>query len=120
MEPGRSIQIQTPAPAKIAKVAKARPAAPASHCQAALDALERRCPDLIDSERWRQAVRDGRQFLAAWGEQAHADRQIRRNASQVGEQFRALRSCDNGCTQRRTRVIGGSAAAASETVRGPA
>jgi hypothetical protein len=36
------------------------------------DTLERRCPDLIEPDRWRQAVEDGRRFLAAWGEQAHA------------------------------------------------
>jgi hypothetical protein len=40
--------------------------------QPAFHALERRCPDLVESERWQQAVEDGRQFLAAWGEQAHA------------------------------------------------
>ena len=35
-------------------------------------ALERRCPDLVEPERWQQAVGDGRQFLAAWSEQANA------------------------------------------------
>jgi hypothetical protein len=34
------------------------------------------------------------------------DRQIRRNASQVGEQFHVTRHCrDSGCTQRGTRVV---------------
>jgi len=33
-------------------------------------ALERRCPDYIDTADWRQAVTDGRRFLAQWGEQA--------------------------------------------------
>ena len=40
--------------------------------QSEFDALERKCPDFIDAERWRQAVEDGRQFLASWGEQAQA------------------------------------------------
>jgi hypothetical protein len=40
--------------------------------QSEFDALERRCPDFIDAERWRQAVEDGRQFLASWGDQAQA------------------------------------------------
>jgi hypothetical protein len=46
-----------------------------------------------------------------------SDRKIRRNASQ---QFHVTRHCrDCGRSQRGTRVIGGSAAAASETLRGP-
>jgi hypothetical protein len=50
-----------------------------------------------------------------------SDRSIRRNASQVGEQFHVTRHRrDSGCTQRGTRVMGGSAAPASETLRGPA
>jgi hypothetical protein len=40
--------------------------------QMVFDTLERRCPDLIEPDRWRQAVEDGRRFLAAWGDQAHA------------------------------------------------
>ena len=32
----------------------------------------RRCPDLVEPERWQQAVEDGRQFLASWSEQANA------------------------------------------------
>jgi hypothetical protein len=40
--------------------------------QAAFDALERRCPDFVPNDRWRQAVDDGRQFLALWGELARA------------------------------------------------
>jgi len=35
-------------------------------------ALERRCPDYVEAGRWRQAVEDGRRFLAQWGEQAAA------------------------------------------------
>jgi hypothetical protein len=35
-------------------------------------ALERRCPDHVETGRWQQAVEDGRRFLAQWGEQAHA------------------------------------------------
>jgi hypothetical protein len=37
-----------------------------------LDVLDGRCPDLIDHERWRQAVEDGKRFLASRGEQAQA------------------------------------------------
>jgi hypothetical protein len=41
-----------------------------------------------------------------------SDRSIRRNASQVGEQFHVTRHRrDSGCTQRGTRVIGGSCCA---------
>jgi hypothetical protein len=38
----------------------------------AVAALEAGCPDLIPPERWRQAVEDGRAFLARWGDQAEA------------------------------------------------
>jgi hypothetical protein len=38
----------------------------------ALAALERRCPELVPTERWQQAVEDGRRFLAQWGQQAEA------------------------------------------------
>ena len=38
--------------------------------QSEFDALERRCPELIEPERWKQAVEDGRQFLTTWGDQA--------------------------------------------------
>jgi hypothetical protein len=38
--------------------------------QVAFDALERRCPEFVPSDRWQQAVEDSRQFLATWGEQA--------------------------------------------------
>ena len=58
---------QTSNCAKSALSAKSR-----SHYESTFRALERRCPDLVDSERWQQAVEDGRQFLAEWGEQAHA------------------------------------------------
>jgi hypothetical protein len=39
---------------------------------AALAALEARCPDHVEPDRWRQAVDDGHRFLAQWGEQAEA------------------------------------------------
>jgi hypothetical protein len=45
---------------------------PKRFCQAAFDALERRCPDHIAHDRWRQAIADGAHFLAHWGEQAAA------------------------------------------------
>jgi hypothetical protein len=35
-------------------------------------AFEAGCPDLVPAERWRQAVEDGRAFLARWGDQAEA------------------------------------------------
>ncbi len=65
-------QIQSPTPAKAAKVAKVQPPASASPYQGILDTLERRCPDFVETRRWRQAVEDGRRFLASWGEQANA------------------------------------------------
>jgi hypothetical protein len=37
-----------------------------------LEILDANCPDHIEPERWRQAVEDGRRFLATWGEQAQA------------------------------------------------
>ena len=42
--------------------------------QASFCALERRCPELVEAERWQQAVEDGRRFLASWGEQAQCAR----------------------------------------------
>jgi hypothetical protein len=36
----------------------------------ALAHLERRCPDYIEPQQWRQAVEDGGRFLATWGDQA--------------------------------------------------
>jgi hypothetical protein len=62
-------KIQSATPAKVAKVAKVHPAS-ASPYQPSLDTLERRCPDFVETGRWRQAVEDGRQFLAAWADQA--------------------------------------------------
>jgi hypothetical protein len=37
---------------------------------AALDRLERRCPDYVEPDRWHQCIEDARRFLAAWGEMA--------------------------------------------------
>jgi len=37
-----------------------------------LAALERRCPDYVEEERWQRAVEDGRRFLTQWGDQAVA------------------------------------------------
>jgi hypothetical protein len=37
-----------------------------------LAALCERCPDHVELDRWRQAIKDGRRFLADWGEQAEA------------------------------------------------
>jgi hypothetical protein len=38
----------------------------------ALQALEKHCPANVEPADWRQAVADGRRFLATWGEQAAA------------------------------------------------
>jgi hypothetical protein len=62
----------TPTPAKVAKVAKVHHPASALRYQGILDTLERRCPNFVETGRWRQAVEDGQQFLASWGEQANA------------------------------------------------
>jgi hypothetical protein len=40
--------------------------------QREFEALERRCPDFVEVDRWQQAAEDGRRFLASWGEQADA------------------------------------------------
>ena len=40
--------------------------------QHTLDVLNARSPSYIESDRWRQAVEDGRCFLATWGERAQA------------------------------------------------
>jgi hypothetical protein len=37
-----------------------------------VEALERRCPNYVERERWQQAVEDGRRFLTRWGGQAEA------------------------------------------------
>jgi len=36
----------------------------------ALEALERRCPEGVESGHWQRGVEDGRRFLWQWGEQA--------------------------------------------------
>jgi hypothetical protein len=41
-----------------------------SSLMAALAALERRCPDYMESEPWQQAVEDGHRFLVRWGNEA--------------------------------------------------
>ncbi|CCE11418.1 conserved hypothetical protein [Bradyrhizobium sp. STM 3843] len=38
----------------------------------AFAALERRCPERVELDRWRQAVADSRRFLGRWGDQAAA------------------------------------------------
>jgi hypothetical protein len=38
----------------------------------ALDRLERRCPDHIEAERWRQCLADAQRFLVTWGDKAVA------------------------------------------------
>ena len=59
-----------PTPAKAAKLAKVLLPIPAY--RSVFERLEGRCPDFVETGRWRQAVEDGRQFLASWGEQAQA------------------------------------------------
>lgn len=39
---------------------------------AALEALERRCPDHIEPDRWRQCIDDAQRFIAEWDDQAEA------------------------------------------------
>jgi hypothetical protein len=36
------------------------------------EALEARCPEYIEPDRWQEAIEDGRRFLARWGDQAEA------------------------------------------------
>jgi hypothetical protein len=67
------------AKANSAKPAKSAPQssqnAQNSHAQllaSVLAALDSRCPDLVPTERWQQAVADGQRFLARWDKQAHA------------------------------------------------
>jgi hypothetical protein len=61
----------------------------------AFEILERRCPDHVDADRWRQAVEDGRRFLIEWGEQADA----------LGGQWTICSACTNPLS-RRPRPIG--------------
>jgi hypothetical protein len=42
------------------------------HYRSVLAALQSKCPELIESERWQQAIRDAEAFLAAWEQQAWA------------------------------------------------
>jgi hypothetical protein len=44
----------------------------AGYCRQAFEALERRCPELIDQDSWQQAVEDARSFLSRWGDKAQA------------------------------------------------
>jgi hypothetical protein len=45
---------------------------PCEQLRDVLNVLDARCPNLIQPERWRQAVDDGWRFLAQWGEHAAA------------------------------------------------
>ena len=45
---------------------------PHSWTASRLDTLDGRCPHHVDHDRGRQAVEDGRRFLATWGTQAQA------------------------------------------------
>jgi hypothetical protein len=40
--------------------------------EATFDALERRCPDHVDADRWQQAVTDTRDFVVQWADKAAA------------------------------------------------
>jgi hypothetical protein len=46
-------------------------AAPFPYAEA-LSELERRCPDYVEAERWRQCLIDAQRFLAEWGDKAVA------------------------------------------------
>ena len=37
-----------------------------------LDHLDRRCPEYVEPERWRQCIKDAERFLATWGDKALA------------------------------------------------
>ena len=37
-----------------------------------LGALEQRCPEYVELDRWRGCIEDGRRFLASWGDKAVA------------------------------------------------
>jgi len=41
-------------------------------CQAAIEALQRRCPAYVEPELWQQTADDARRFLSRWGEEAEA------------------------------------------------
>jgi hypothetical protein len=70
---GNKNQILRGTPAKAAKVAKVEsPAAEPFPFADALDALDRRCPDHVEPERWQQCIRDAARFLASWGDKALA------------------------------------------------
>jgi hypothetical protein len=43
---------------------------PQAFSRTTLEALERRCPQHVDRDRWQQAVEDGQRFLVQWGEKA--------------------------------------------------
>jgi hypothetical protein len=65
---------QSPAPAVLVDQ-EAMPRIPFSRISRfgrTFSALEARCPDLVQIDRWQLAVADGRRFLAHWGEQAEA------------------------------------------------
>ena len=36
------------------------------------DALRSTCPELVETDRWQQAIQDADSFVAQWGAQAHA------------------------------------------------
>jgi hypothetical protein len=42
------------------------------YCRNALARLRSKCPELVEPDRWQQAVRDAETFLPRWGEQAQA------------------------------------------------
>jgi hypothetical protein len=63
----RSRPLETPTAQKAQKAQKGPAPYEPSFC-----ALERRCPDFVEAERWQQAVEDGWRFLGLWDEQAHA------------------------------------------------
>ena len=41
------------------------------HYRDILAALRSKCPELVESERWQQAIQDADSFLAQWGTKAH-------------------------------------------------
>jgi hypothetical protein len=61
-----------PKPPKAPKVCDTPSEAGAASYFRVLAALDERCPDHIEPNRWQRAVEDSRCFLATWGERAQA------------------------------------------------
>ena len=54
------------------KTGTARGTVAGQHYGSVLTALCSKCPELVETDRWDQAIRDADSFLAKWGQQAEA------------------------------------------------